>query len=111
MEVHWIESPVHLRCFYFLLLLCVVLALASGVGFSTHYPNGETYTKPDNTTCLLNTVMTFVCNVTASWDSSGSATVISIPVIPLIQFTPGAKICTVSMVAQAGQSQPEPFEV
>ena len=88
---------------------CFVSASASGIGFFTSYPKGETYTKPDNTTCVLNTVMKFACNATAYWDSESSATVISVPVKPIIQLTLGAKLCTVSMTALMDHFQSDPL--
>ena len=96
-------SHVLTNCFRF------VLASASGIGFFTSYPKGETYTKPDNTTCVLNTVMKFACNATAYWDSESSATVISVPVKPIIQLTLGAKLCTVSMTALMDHFQSDPL--
>lgn len=72
--------------------------LVSGIGFTTSYQNGEEYTKEDNTTCTLTTVMTFVCNMTASWDKARLPVVNTVPVVPDVHFTDlGNQFCTYNL--------------
>ncbi|KAK7116229.1 uncharacterized protein [Littorina saxatilis] len=72
-------------------------ALPMGEGFGTNYGSGEIY-NTTNTTCTLRTVMTFVCNASASWDiSQKNEPFLSVPVKPSINFTQGPKLCTYSI--------------
>ncbi|XP_076465218.1 uncharacterized protein LOC143296996 [Babylonia areolata] len=76
--------------------------VTSGSGFTTRYNNGETYTKADKTTCTLRTQMTFLCNRTATWDSSKAADVLTVPLPPKVQFLQpqGDRFCTYNVTFQ-----------
>ncbi|KAL8570812.1 hypothetical protein ACOMHN_006961 [Nucella lapillus] len=74
--------------------------LISGVGFTTHYDSGEKYTKPDNTTCSLNTVMTFRCNMNAAWDDDKAEDILTVPgsAAPKVQLIQGGgSLCTYNL--------------